>query len=153
MKTCKKSLIGMATVLLFGSAATAQELSETEKRQPMKAIELTTAEFREQIYDYTKNSEWKYEGELPAVIDFYATWCGPCKTMAPIMEEIAGAYAGRLRVYKVDVDKERRLAALFNVRSIPTFLFIPTQGEPRHANGAMDIAQMREIIDATLLKQ
>lgn len=149
----QKSLIGMATVLLFGSAATAQELSETEKRQPMKAIELTTAEFREQIYDYTKNSEWKYEGELPAVIDFYATWCGPCKTMAPIMEEIAGAYAGRLRVYKVDVDKERRLAALFNVRSIPTFLFIPTQGEPRHANGAMDIAQMREIIDATLLKQ
>lgn len=149
----QKSLIGMVTVLLFGSAATAQELSETEKRQPMKAIELTTAEFREQIYDYTKNSEWKYEGELPAVIDFYATWCGPCKTMAPIMEEIAGAYAGRLRVYKVDVDKERRLAALFNVRSIPTFLFIPTQGEPRHANGAMDIAQMREIIDATLLKQ
>ena len=143
----------MATVLLFGLAATAQELSETEKRQPMKAIELTTAEFREQIYDYTKNSEWKYEGELPAVIDFYATWCGPCKAMAPIMEQIAEAYAGRLRVYKVDVDKERRLAALFNVRSIPTFLFIPTQGEPRHANGAMDIAQMREIIDATLLKQ
>lgn len=143
----------MAAVLLSGSAATAQERSETKKQQPMKAIELTTAGFRERIYDYTKNSEWKYEGDLPAVIDFYATWCGPCKMMAPVMESIAEEYAGRIRVYKVDVDKERRLAAMFNVRSIPTFLFIPMEGEPKHANGAMDIAEVRRIIDATLLKK
>lgn len=119
----------------------------------MKAIELNTAEFRKQIFDYTKAEEWKYEGDMPAVIDFYATWCGPCKMMAPVMESIAGEYAGKIRVYKVDVDKERRLAALFKIRSIPTFIFIPMDGEPQHANGAMDISQMRGIIDAKLLKK
>ena len=101
----------------------------------MKAIELTTTEFQKRIYDFRANPDWKYEGDLPAVIDFYA-------------EE----YAGKVRMYKVNVDKEKRLAAIFRVRSIPTFLFIPVSGEPKHANGAMEIAQMRRIIDTTLLE-
>ncbi|MBS6100313.1 MAG: thioredoxin [Alistipes sp.] len=117
----------------------------------MKAIELTAEAFQKQVFDYTKNSEWKYEGDLPAVIDFYATWCGPCKAMAPVMETLAEEYAGRVHIYKVDVDKEKRLAALFGVRSIPTFIFIPAAGNPQHANGAMGIEQMRGIIDSTLL--
>lgn len=117
----------------------------------MKAIELTTAEFRNEIFDFSANNEWKYEGDLPAVIDFYATWCGPCKMMAPVMELLAGEYEGRIRVYKVDVDREKRLAALFKIRTIPTFIFIPAAGEPQHANGAMDIELMRGIIDSTLL--
>ena len=86
------------------------------------------------------------------VIDFYAPWCGPCRMMGPVMESLAEEYAGKVRMYKVNVDKEKRLAAIFRVRSIPTFLFIPMSGEPKHANGAMEIAQMRRIIDTTLLE-
>ena len=103
----------------------------------MKAIELTTTEFQTRIYDFRANPEWKYEGDLPAVIDFYAPWCGPCRMMGPVMESLAEEYAGKVRMYKVNVDKEKRLAAIFRVRSIPTFLFIPVSGEPKHANGAM----------------
>lgn len=153
MKTIQKTMIGTAVALMLGIAASAQQPSETKKQQAMKAIELTTAEFQKQVYDFRANPEWKYEGDLPAVIDFYATWCGPCKMMEPVMETLAEEYAGKIRIYKVDVDKEKRLAAMFHVRSIPTFLFIPMTGEPKTANGAMDVAQMRQIIDATLLKK
>lgn len=118
----------------------------------MKAIELTTTEFQTRIYDFRANPEWKYEGDLPAVIYFYAPWCGSCRMMGPVMESLAEEYAGKVRMYKVNVDKEKRLAAIFRVRSIPTFLFIPMSGEPKHANGAMEIAQMRRIIDTTLLE-
>lgn len=141
-----------AAALLAILAASAQSRPERQKSKTMKAIELNDADFRTKVYDYVKNSDaWKFEGGKPAVIDFYATWCGPCKMMAPVMETLAGEYADKVDVYKVDVDKEQRLAALFGVRSIPTFIFIPVQGEPRRANGAMDIAQMRKMIDAELL--
>lgn len=149
-----KSVIVTALALLVGLTACAQRTSDTKNEKSMKAIELNNAEFQKQVYDYAKNPDtWKYEGELPAVIDFYATWCGPCKMMAPVMETLAEEYEGRIKVYKVDVDKEQRLAALFGVRSIPTFIFIPKEGEPQHANGAMDIAQMRKLIDGTLLNK
>lgn len=119
-----KSTILTAALLLTGTTVGAENRSESKNQQAMKAIELTAEAFQKQVFDYTKNSEWKYEGDLPAVIDFYATWCGPCKAMAPVMETLAEEYAGRVHIYKVDVDKEKRLAALFGVRSIPTFIFI-----------------------------
>lgn len=149
----KKSRIGIvsALALLAGAAAPGALRAETQNTKTMKAIELTEAEFKTAIFDYTKNDDWKYEGDLPAVIDFYATWCGPCKMMSPVMETLAGEYEGRVRIYKVDVDKERRLAALFGVRSIPTFVFIPRTGKPQHATGAMGIDDMRKIVDGTLL--
>ena len=146
-----KSTILTAALLLTGTTVGAENHSASKNQQAMKAIELTAEAFQKQVFDYTKNSEWKYEGDLPAVIDFYATWCGPCKAMAPVMENLAEEYAGRVHIYKVDVDKEKRLAALFGVRSIPTFIFIPAAGNPQHANGAMGIEQMRGIIDSTLL--
>ena len=155
-KTIHSEKTAFATVmaLLVGMTASAQARSESNNDTTMKAIELNAAEFRKQIYDYEKNpTAWKYEGDLPAVIDFYATWCGPCKMMAPVMETLAGEYEGRVRIYKIDVDKEQRLAARFGVRSIPTFLFIPQSGDPQHAMGAMDITQMRRIIDEVLLKK
>ena len=149
-----KTVFATAMALLVGMTASAQDRSESKNETTMKAIELNAAEFRKQIYDYEKNpTAWKYEGDLPAVIDFYATWCGPCKMMAPVMETLADEYEGRVRIYKVDVDKEQRLAAQFGVRSIPTFLFIPQSGDPQHAMGAMDISQMRRIIDEVLLKK
>ena len=104
------------------------------------------------VNDSNFETEVKAVADKPVFVDFWAPWCGPCRMMGPVMESLAEEYAGKVRMYKVNVDKEKRLAAIFRVRSIPTFLFIPVSGEPKHANGAMEIAQMRRIIDTTLLE-
>lgn len=90
---------------------------------------LTDAEFKAKIFDYTTQKEWKYEG-TPCVIDFYATWCGPCKRLAPIMDTLSNVYDGKISFYKVDVDQEKGLAAAFGIRSIPQVLYIPSSGKP-----------------------
>jgi thioredoxin 1 len=100
-------------------------------------VYLTTEEFRNKVFDYTVNKEWKYSGELPAIIDFYADWCGPCKMVAPILQDIAKDYQGKIIVYKVDTESERELAAAFGISSIPTLLFVPMTGQPRAAMGAL----------------
>ena len=92
----------------------------------MKAKEITNEYFLSHVFDYQNNTEnWHFKGDRPAVIDFYATWCGPCKAMAPHLERIAEEYDGKIDVYKVDVDQESELSAVFNIRSVPTLLFIP----------------------------
>ncbi len=107
----------------------------------------------EKVMDFKSNPKtWNFKGDKPAIIDFYATWCGPCKATAPILEEIAGDYAGQIDVYKVDVDKQRELANLFGIRSIPSILFIPKTGEPSMQTGAMNKAQFEEVIKSVLLK-
>lgn len=98
---------------------------------------LTKDEFKSKVFDYEKNKEWKYEGELPCIIDFYADWCAPCRIVAPVLEEIAGEYAGKLNVYKVNTEQEQKLAAVFGIRSIPTILFVPKEGQPQMAVGAL----------------
>lgn len=101
-------------------------------------IEHLTAEtFKQKVFNYEKNSEWKYEGDKPAIIDFYADWCGPCKMVAPILEELAKEYEGKLNVYKVDTEAEQELAAFFGIRSIPSLLFIPLNDQPQMAMGAL----------------
>jgi thioredoxin len=100
-------------------------------------VYLTTEEFKSKVFNYTVNKEWKYSGELPAIIDFYADWCGPCKMVAPILQEIAKEYNGKLIVYKVDTESERELAATFGITSIPTLLFVPMTGQPQAAMGAL----------------
>ena len=103
--------------------------------------------------DFEKNPDkWSFKGDKPAIIDFYATWCGPCKATAPVLEEIAGEYSGKIDVYKVDVDKEAELAALFGIRSIPSLLFIPKTGEPTMNTGAMNKPQFEQAIKSVLLK-
>lgn len=94
--------------------------------------------FVEKVFDYESEKEWKYRGQLPAIVDFYADWCGPCKMVAPILEKVAAEYAGKLQVYKVDTDKEQELAGAFGIQSIPSLLFIPASGPPQMARGAMD---------------
>ena len=92
---------------------------------------MTKAEFLEKVYNFEKNpDEWKYEGDKPAIVDFYATWCGPCKMVAPILDELAKEYDGQIVIYKVDTDKETELARAFGIRSIPSILFIPMNGKP-----------------------
>lgn len=112
---------------------------------------LSTADFRLKIMDYTVHqTEWVFEGERPAVIDFYTTWCGPCKMMAPIVEETAKAYAGKVDFYKVDIEKEQELAQTFGIQSIPTFLFIPTKGKPTMQMGAMSKETFEKMVDEYL---
>lgn len=122
------------------------------EEKDMKTIQLTKEEFKKRIMDYEKNDKWTYIGDKPAIIDFYATWCGPCKATAPVLEDIAGEYEGKLYVYKVDVDQEQELASLFGVRSIPTLLFIPMDGQPQMQVGAMGRSGFEEVIKSVLLK-
>jgi thioredoxin len=117
----------------------------------MATKHLTTQEFKDQIFDYTNEQEWKYQGTLPAIIDFYADWCGPCKMVAPVLEELSDEYAGKLNIYKVDTEKEQELAAVFGIQSIPTFLFIPAQGQPMMQPGALPKKVFKQVIDEELL--
>ncbi|MGC8751103.1 thioredoxin [Hydrotalea sp.] len=117
----------------------------------MATKHLTTQEFKDQIFDYTKEQEWKYQGTLPAIIDFYADWCGPCKMVAPVLEELSDEYAGKLNIFKVDTEKEQELAAVFGIQSIPTFLFIPAQGQPMMQPGALPKKVFKQVIDEELL--
>ncbi|MDD7455326.1 MAG: thioredoxin [Bacteroidales bacterium] len=126
-------------------AQTAQDDKKETKK--MKVQELNVADFKQKVMDYDKHpNEWVFAGDKPAVIDFYATWCGPCKATAPNIEKLAETYAGKLDVYKVDVDKEPELAGLFGIRSIPTILFIPMNGDPSIQVGAMSYAQLNDVV-------
>ncbi|HEY4785134.1 MAG TPA: thioredoxin [Bacteroidales bacterium] len=98
---------------------------------------LTSETFKDKVFNYEINKEWKFTGELPALIDFYADWCGPCKIVAPILEELAGEYNGKLNIYKVDTEDQQELASLFGIQSIPSLLFIPKEGQPQMAMGAL----------------
>jgi thioredoxin len=98
---------------------------------------LTKETFKSKVFDYEKNKEWKYEGNLPAIIDFYADWYSPCKMVAPILEELSKEYDGKLNVYKVDTEAERELAGVFGIQSIPSLLFVPKEGQPQMAMGAL----------------
>ena len=114
---------------------------------------LTAALFKQNIMDYEKHpNDWVFQGERPVVIDFFATWCGPCKATAPIVEELAKEYAGKIDFYKVDVDQESELSAVFNIRSVPTLLFIPMNDTPQMATGALSYGQLKEVVDTHLLK-
>ncbi|MCK9270282.1 MAG: thioredoxin domain-containing protein [Bacteroidales bacterium] len=114
---------------------------------------LTVETFKSKIWNYEKNpQEWIYEGSEPAIIDFYADWCKPCKMVAPVLEEIAQDYQGKLKVYKIDTQVEKELAAVFQISSIPAFLYIPAQGQPRMDRGYKDKAAFERIIQQELLK-
>ena len=112
---------------------------------------LTKQTFLEKVFNYEQNKEWKFEGDLPCMIDFYADWCGPCKMVAPIMEELAKEYDGKVNFYKIDTDAEQELAAAFGIQSIPSLLFIPKEGQPQMAVGALPENTIKQVIDEQLL--
>ena len=148
----KKLLITAFALLAFATGSQAQTNNKNAKN--MKTIALTKADFLKKVADYEKNpEEWIYLGDKPAIIDFYASWCGPCKMVAPVLEELAAEYDGQIYVYKVNTEQEQELAALFNIRSIPSFLFIPMNDKPQMAMGAMPKSSFKEAIDGVLLKK
>lgn len=111
---------------------------------------LTTETFKEKIFNYEKNKDWKFEGELPAIIDFYADWCGPCKMVAPVLEDLEKEYDGKLNIYKVNTEEQQELAAAFQIRSIPSILFIPKDGQPQMAMGALPKESFKKAINDVL---
>lgn len=115
------------------------------------AENLNKESFLSKVFDYEKNTDWKYEGDLPAVVDFWAPWCGPCKTVGPIIEELSEEYKGKVNFYKVNTDEEQELGAAFGIRSIPSLLFIPKDGQPKMAVGALPKEAMKEAIEKELL--
>ena len=157
MKRIATTLLMAGTLLLSALPLTAygqeRESGKNEEKMETGTIHLTKAEFLQKVWNYEADSQaWKYEGTKPAIVDFFATWCGPCKALSPVLEELAKEYGDRLVIYKVDVDQERELAGAFGIRSVPTLLFIPADGEPSMSPGAPSKAQLKQIIDEHLLK-
>ena len=114
---------------------------------------LTKETFLQKVFDYTQNKEWKFAGELPCIIDFYADWCQPCKMVAPILEELSEEYAGKINIYKIDTEAEQELAAVFGIRSIPSMLFCPKNDKPQMAVGALPKDALKDAIEKVLLTE
>lgn len=114
--------------------------------------QLTKEKFLEKVFNYEQNKEWKFEGDLPCLIDFYADWCGPCKMVAPVLEELSEEFAGKINIYKVDTEAQQELAAAFGIKSIPSILFCPKDEKPQMAQGALPKDNLIEAINNVLLK-
>ncbi len=147
----------IALILFAGLVFAACRSSTAKNNQTsnnMTTIQLTKADFRKKVADYeTSPKEWKYLGDRPALVDFYADWCAPCRAIAPVLEELAAEYADSIYIYKINVDREQELASLFGVRSIPTLLFIPMDDQPQMAQGTMSKTDFKKVIDEVLLKK
>ena len=129
-------------------------LTENKETKVMEPIHLTKEEFLTKVANYESNpNEWKYLGDKPALIDFYADWCGPCKAIAPVQDELAAEYGGRIYIYKINTETEPELASAFGIRSIPSLLFVPMTGQPQMGAGALPKQQLKEAIDNLLLKE
>ena len=137
----KKLLVTAACILTFAAGADGQtdnKNDNTKQTNTMKTIALTKADFLTKVANYETNpTEWKYLGDKPALVDFYASWCGPCKALAPVLEELAAEYGDSIYIYKINTEEEQELAAAFGIRSIPTLLFLPKDGKPQMAQGAL----------------
>lgn len=141
----KKLLFSAAIIVLLVSSAFGQQKSGSN------IIHLNNDQFKKLIFNYETNKEWKYLGNKPAIIDFYADWCGPCRSMAPRLEEVSKEYAGKIIVYKVNTDKEQLLSANLGIQSLPTLVFIPQNGKPQATMGAMPKDALVKAINEVLL--
>ncbi len=158
-----KKLIGsviLLMIIVFTACAgknkenSATETNEVKQEKKAGTIHLTRAEFISKVANYEANpTEWKYLGDKPCIVDFYASWCGPCKMIAPILEELAKEYDGQIYIYKINTEEERQLASDFGIQSIPTLLFCPIGGNPQMAQGALPKESFIKAIDEILLKK
>jgi len=157
-----KKIVFASVLLAFTLSACAEknnekkseEINQQKEIKKMGTIHLTKAEFLSKVANYEANpTEWKYLGDKPCIIDFYASWCGPCKTIAPILEDLAKEYDGQIYIYKINTEEEQELAAAFGIRSIPTILFCPMTGAPQMAQGALPKDAFKQAITDVLLKK
>ncbi|MBR5193888.1 MAG: thioredoxin [Bacteroidaceae bacterium] len=138
-------------VLLFAFLGTSYAQNKPEEST---VIQMDRQMFLDKVFDYTTGAtEWKYKGEKPAVIDFYATWCGPCRMIAPILKDLAKEYGDSIVIYKIDTDKEKELSGTMGIQSLPTIVFIPKSGQPQVIIGAADKVTFRRAIDEVLLNK
>jgi len=145
-------ILTFGLVLFLSSCnATGQDKAKNSSSSAGQVISLTNETFKQKVFNYDINKEWKFEGDLPVIVDFYATWCGPCRQLSPRIEEIAKEYAGKIIVYKVDTDEQSLLAQNMGIRSLPTLLFIPAKGDPQAAMGALPKEDLVKVINEVLL--
>ncbi len=142
----------IAIIAVFGIVFSAMA-TEPQVKKTVKPIVLNKTSFAEKVFDYNNESEWKYKGDKPAIIDFWAAWCGPCKQVAPVLDELAAEYDEEIYVYKVNVDEEAELARAFGIQSIPTILYVPMSGTPQGILGAAPKSQLKKAVDTILLNK
>jgi thioredoxin 1 len=143
--------LGLMILLSNCNAGNPGKTSNNATSVSGSVIVLTNAEFKQKVFNYELNKEWKFEGKLPVIIDFYASWCGPCRQLSPRVEEIAKEYAGKIIVYKVDTDAEQELSQNMGIQSLPTLLFIPMKGKPQASMGAVPKETLVKAIQEVLL--
>ena len=151
----KRNLILSVALVIFSachSYAGKPSANDSKSGGNDVVVNLTSEAFKKKIFNYDVNKDWKYEGELPAIIDFYADWCAPCRMVAPILEGLAQDYAGKIVIYKVNTEDEQELASVFGISSIPTLLFVPREGQPQAAMGALPKQTFEKAIQDILLK-
>ena len=142
----------LASLIVFFSLVST--LSAQTQKEESTVIQMNKQMFLDKVFDYTTGAtEWKYQGNKPAVIDFYATWCGPCRMVAPILKDLAKEYGDQIVIYKVDTDKEKELSMAMGIQSLPTIVFIPQTGQPQVIVGAADKATFKRAIDEVLLNK
>ena len=149
----RKLLLSLLISSIFFVNCRSEKGNKSEATKPGEAnvVHLTTAEFKKMVFNYEVNKDWKYEGTQPAIVDFYADWCAPCRQLAPLLEEIAKEYNGKIIVYKVDTEKERELTQNMNISGLPTLLFIPAQGKPQMSMGLIPKETLVKAVNEVLL--
>jgi thioredoxin 1 len=154
----KRSFITFIIAMVAGFSFAAEHQEKDREKENKKdsqdgeVVAMNKALFISEVFDFEKSPEWKYIGNKPAIIDLYADWCPPCRAIAPIMKSLAKEYAGKIVIYKVNVDKEKELASFFQATSIPLVVYIPIKGEPQFFRGATDKAKYKKAIDEFLLR-
>lgn len=149
------SILALVAISVMAFASNKQTQDQTKAKQPAEkgtVISMNKAMFLEKICNFEKEKSWKYIGKAPVIIDLYADWCAPCRMISPILKGLAKEYEGKVTIYKVNVDNEKEIAALFNARSIPLVVFIPVKGEPKFITGAASKETYKKAIDDYLLK-
>jgi thioredoxin 1 len=144
----------LSSLFLLGNCqqTTKKNAEKNNVASESSVVHLTKESFKQKVFNYEVNKEWKYEGKIPCIVDFYASWCGPCRMISPILEDLAKEYNGKIIVYKIDTDKEQELSQQLGIQSLPTLVFVPVSGKPQVIMGALPKESLVKAINDVLLK-